>query len=238
MYDVYIDNILLPVPPEEIIFDSKNLNKTYTLTNGGEINITKSEGLKDIKMSVMLPSKRYSFSKYQLFLFIPPIEFLNHFEKLKKDKNSFNLIILRSNAFDFNNFDTNLKVTLENYTVREKADNSGDVVVDLTFKEYKDIEIKVLKILNESNSSNLKNSEEALKYINKFKNNNTTKKAFIKRSRPLTTNRKKQIRINGKSLIWQVARSLYGSTDKLNTLMKNNKITTYIEKINKVIDYE
>ena len=48
MYDIYIDRMLIPVNPEKITISTKNKNETLSLIDSAEINILKTDGLRDI----------------------------------------------------------------------------------------------------------------------------------------------------------------------------------------------
>lgn len=222
MYDIYIDGLLIPVAPAEILMNIANLNKTYNLVNGGEINIVKEDGLKTITMTVMLPSKKYPFSNYRL-LFVPPVTFLEKFYDLKTKKKIFQLIVVRGDMFSASGFDTNMTVVLENYTVKENAEEGGDIVVDLTFKEYKEINKKsIIKI--GSSKLNIGNTG--------------SQRAYIKKHRPVRISlTDKTIKVDTNALVWQVCRKMYGSTDLLDPLMKQNKLKTLTEKLPAVMSY-
>lgn len=43
-YEVYIDDMLLPIPPQKIPIKYPGQNETATLINGEEINITRPPG--------------------------------------------------------------------------------------------------------------------------------------------------------------------------------------------------
>lgn len=220
MYDIYVDGLLIPIAPAEILMNITNLNKTYNLVNGGEVNIIKEDGLKTITMTVMLPHKKYPFSNP----FLPPITFLEKFYNLKTKKKIFQLIVVRGNMFSPSGFDTNITVVLENYAVKENADEGGDVLVDLTFKEYKEITKKSI-----------------IKIGNNFKlnmGNTVPQRAYIKIHRPVRLSlTDKTIKVDTNALVWQVCRKMYGSTDLLNPLMKQNKIKTLTEKLPAVMSY-
>ena len=54
-YEVYIDDMLLPIPPQKIPIKYPGQNETATLINGEEINITRPPGLAEISVDVVLP---------------------------------------------------------------------------------------------------------------------------------------------------------------------------------------
>ena len=48
MYRFYLANMLLPVTPSKLSVKTKNMNKTVTLINEGEVNIIKTKGLRGL----------------------------------------------------------------------------------------------------------------------------------------------------------------------------------------------
>ena len=62
-YDFYFGEFRLPVTPASLTVKTPSQNKTVTLINGGEINIVKDQGLREISFSFMLPYKKYPFVK-------------------------------------------------------------------------------------------------------------------------------------------------------------------------------
>ncbi len=58
-YEVYIDDMLLPIPPQKIPIKYPGQNETATLINGEEINITRPPGLAEISVDVVLPQMDY-----------------------------------------------------------------------------------------------------------------------------------------------------------------------------------
>lgn len=247
MYDVYINKTLMPVSPSKVTFKSKNMNKAFNLVDGGEVNIPKFEGLKTVEMSLMFPSQRYPFAKYRA-MFEPPINFIEKLENLKQEKKIFQLVITREissnslelglNDFSSTSFDTNLTVTLEEFTVKEDSEYGNDIFVDLVFKEYKEISKKVLKVIdNKELSKNVKNGKEAQQFINRF--NSNKQMAFIKQKRPISVEMKTgNIKVDSDTLLWQVVRKFQGNTKALNKVMSDNKIMSYAEKLNRIIQID
>ena len=52
-YYFYLDDMMLPIPPAKMDIRIKNKNKTVNLINEGEINIIKTEGLKEISFELL-----------------------------------------------------------------------------------------------------------------------------------------------------------------------------------------
>lgn len=148
MYSVYINNILMPVTPEKITQKFKGRNETIDLINGGEVAQIKKYGLAEISMECLIPWTKYPFAIYRNNTFRDQQYYLGKFKAMRNSKKPFVLKIARS-APDFEDlYDTNFKVTLENYTVTEDAEEGMDLKVSLEFKEYNWIGAESLRDVN------------------------------------------------------------------------------------------
>lgn len=145
MYYFYLDKILLPVTPSKLTIKIKNQNKTLVEINEGEINILKKAGLTEIEFEAMIPDVKYPFAVYKSgFQNAKP--FLDAFEKLKTSQQPFQFIISRTYPNGKGLFNTNIKVALEEYTIKEDRREGLDVIVSFKLKQYKDFETKICKI--------------------------------------------------------------------------------------------
>ena len=160
-YRVYLDNVLLPVPPAKLELSIKNRNKTLNLVSGGEINVLKTPGLSDVKFTALLPNQAYSFAMYESG-FQDAQYYLGILEHLKVDKKDFHLRVLRIGPGGAQVMaSTSLTVSLEDYTIHEDAGQYGtDMAVDLTFKQYQPYGTKVI-ILSSSTSGTEVNQRDA-----------------------------------------------------------------------------
>ncbi|MER8314742.1 hypothetical protein, partial [Acinetobacter baumannii] len=68
----------------------------------------------------------------------PAEAFLNAIETLKKSKLPFQFIVTRAFPNGKMLFDTNMKVSLENYNIVEERKNGLDVTVSIKLKQYKE----------------------------------------------------------------------------------------------------
>ncbi|EMJ6827233.1 TPA: LysM peptidoglycan-binding domain-containing protein [Clostridioides difficile] len=139
-YDFYLDGVQLPIPPPKLEVKVTNKNKTVDLINVGEVNILKKEGLSEISFEAefthnKLPFYRGTFRDVQFFL--------SKLELLKTDCKPFQFIVSRQlgNKVLFN---TNIKVSLEEYNIVEDAENGSDVKVAIKLKQYRDYSTKKL----------------------------------------------------------------------------------------------
>lgn len=145
MYYFYLDKLLLPIAPEKLQLKIGNNNKTLTLINEGEINILKKAKLTDIEFDVLLPNVKYPFATYN-GNFQNASYFLENIEKLKTSEKPFQFIVSRKMPSGKILFDTNIKVSLEDYTISEDAEEGFDVKVSIKLKQYKDYSTKTVQI--------------------------------------------------------------------------------------------
>lgn len=143
MYFCFLGPFLLPIAPAEINTVITNKNETVTLINDGEINILKQPGLTEINFDFLVPSQKYPFATY----WIPQLLFLEMLELLKTSQKPFQFIVTRMNGLNVLHF-TNVKVSLESYTIKESADNGMDLIVSISLKQYKEYETKKLIMNN------------------------------------------------------------------------------------------
>lgn len=146
MYSFYIDKILLPVTPSKLTIKISNKNKTMTLINDGEINILKTAGLSEVDFECLLPNVKYPFAKYKHNNFRYAEYYLKKLESLKRNNESFRFIVTREIQNGDELFDTNMRVSLEDYTIEEDAGNGCDIKVTIKLKQYKEYETKTVII--------------------------------------------------------------------------------------------
>lgn len=146
VYEFYFDEVLLPVTPSQLQMKTGNKNKTYTLINEGEINVLKLPSLTSISFDVLIPSVQYSFARYIKNEFKSATYFLGVFEKLKVEKKPFQFIVNRTLPNGKVLFDTNMKVSLEDYTIKEDAKNGFDLIVTVSLKQYRDYATKTCDV--------------------------------------------------------------------------------------------
>lgn len=145
MYYFYLDKILLPVTPSKLSIKVKNQNKTMIEINEGEINILKKAGLTEIEFEAMIPNVKYPFAVYKSG-FQNAKSFLDAFEKLKTNQQPFQFIISRTYPNGKGLFNTNIKVALEEYNIKEDKREGLDVIVSFKLKQFRDFGTKTCKI--------------------------------------------------------------------------------------------
>jgi len=144
-YDFYLKRCLLPIAPPKLEVKINNANETVTLINEGEINMLKKAGLTDIEFECRLPQEKYPFAVYKSG-FKGADYFLDYFESLKTSKKPFQFIVCRKRPTGKRLFDTNIKVSMEDYKITEDAKNGFDVLVKINLKQWRDYGTKTVTI--------------------------------------------------------------------------------------------
>ncbi|MCP8388245.1 LysM peptidoglycan-binding domain-containing protein [Clostridioides difficile] len=175
-YDFYLDGVQLPISPPKLEIKVTNKNKTVDLINVGEVNILKKEGLSEISFEAefthnKLPFYRGTFRDVQFFL--------SKLELLKTDCKPFQFIVSRQlgNKVLFN---TNRKVSLEEYNIVEDAENGSDFKVAIKLKQYRDYSTKKLVLAppkNETGRPNVKIEPKRVDSVNATNTKTYTVKA-------------------------------------------------------------
>lgn len=136
-YEVYIDDMLLPIPPQKIPIKYPGQNETATLINGEEINIIRPPGLAEISIDVVLPQMDYPCAMWDGSV-EDAEEFISRLQDLKESGDAFEFIVIRDS------FDTNMDVTLEDYKVSDDVKEGLDLVVSITMKEARHYGTKIM----------------------------------------------------------------------------------------------
>lgn len=134
-YYFYFDKMLLPIPPEQMNIKVGGKNKTMSLINGQEINILKSQSLKEISFQFMIPHTKYPFATYSAGA-LGPNFYIERLKKLKKEKLKFQFIVVRMMPKGMPMFYTNIKCSLEDFELIDDANNGFDQMVSVLLKEF------------------------------------------------------------------------------------------------------
>ena len=153
-YKCYLFGELMPETPGKLTLKIKGANKTVTLLNEGEINFLKLPGLTDITLPLTLPM--LSGSK-------TPDYYLNLLEKAKTNRTTTQFIMTRTSPAGRLLFDTNIKVSVEDYNIEENAENGLDVSVEVKLKQYRDYGTKTVTIKTETVHNDTKEPAKATK---------------------------------------------------------------------------
>lgn len=202
MYDVYLDKMLLPITPAKIQLKVTNQNKTVQLVNEGEVNLLKKPGLTDISFTAMIPQQEYPFAQGGTR---GASYYLGGFERLKTGQKPFQFIVSRVTPMGKVLFNSNLKVSLEEYTVNEDAKNGFDLMVDIELKQFRPYGTKTVKIKEPTKPAD-------------------TAKAEMKPQRPSeTAPQTKNYTVATGDTLWAIAKKYYGNGNDYTKIYEANK---------------
>lgn len=157
-YRFYLNRILLPVTPSAVSIQSPNRNEIIDLIDGSQINILKEPGLEEITFDFLIPQTSYPFADYGPKGFQKAEFYIEQFKKLRASKKPFQFIILRAietkpvsvksgQKIDDTVFQTNLKVSIEDFQHLEDADANGlDLKFSITLRESPEYGTKEFKL--------------------------------------------------------------------------------------------
>lgn len=134
-YQLYLGGILFPVAPAKLKMKINGKNKTLDLISGQEINVLNPAGLTEIDFELLLPAVRYPFADYEDG-FEMPDHYLEKLEQMKLGKRPVRLIVIRESPAGDSFFDTNMAVSLEDYSIAEDAKEGMDIRVSVSLKQY------------------------------------------------------------------------------------------------------
>ncbi len=203
-YYFYLGNVLLPIPPKKLELKISNQNKTYDLMNYSEINVLKNPGLTSIEFEVLLPNVKYPFAMYKND-FQNAKYYLGILENLKVNKSAFQFIVIRKFPNGNSIFDTNIKVSIEDYTITDSTDEGFDTKVKIKLKQYREYSTKTVQVT-----------------IKQYKPPVVT--------RTVTTNNTAASKPSGQNYtvksgdcLWNIAKKYYGNGSKYTTIYNANR---------------
>ena len=201
-YKCYLFGELMPQTPAKLSVKISGKNTTVTLLNEGEINFLKYPGLTEITLPLVFPmltaSKR-------------PDYYLTLLERAKTQKTTTQFIMTRTTPSGQLLFDTNIKVSVEDYTIEESATNGLDVSVEVKLKQYRDYSTKTVAI------------KTTVKH-NDSKDTTVKKTATVQTTRPATNApQTKTYTVKKGDTLWGIAKKYYGNGAKYPTIYNANK---------------
>ena len=220
MYYMYINKILFPVTPPKLTLKINNQNETVTLIDEGEVNLIKTPGLTDIEVDeLLLPAfQKYPFANYKKLMdedgkklagdntFHSADYYLEKLESWKKKKKVVQFVVSRTTPNGKNLlWDTNMKVTIEDYEVVEDVEKYGfDVCVKISMKQYR--------------------KWGAKKLVQKKKKNSLIKKVTVQGIRDAKLADKLYI-VQENDTLLRIAKKQLGDASKRKSIYKLNKKT-------------
>lgn len=200
-YYFYLGKMLCPVAPSKLDMKINGKNKTMTLINEGEVNLLKKEGLTDIDFEILLPNVKYPFAVYKSGFKRAKV-FLDEIEKLKSKKNPFQFIVTRELPNGTPLSDTNMKVTLEDYTIKEDSKEGFDVRVSIKLKQYRKYGTKKCTVVIEDGNAKVSTED-----VRSTENAPTTKTHTVESG----------------DCLWNIAKKVYGDGSKYTEIYNANK---------------
>ena len=195
-YKCYLDGVLMPETPAKLMVKIKGKNTTLTLLNEGEINFLRTPGLTEISLPLAFPMLSGARS---------PDYYLDILEKLKTQKRTTQFILTRTSPSGKLLFDTNIKVSVEDYTISENANNGLDVSVDVELKQYRDYSTKTVTVETTATRT-------------------AAKTVTVTTERPATTAPKAATyTVKKGDTLWGIAKTFLGNGAKYNQIFEANK---------------
>ena len=207
-YHFYLGKMLCPIAPSKLQLKIGNKNKTMTLINEGEVNILKQAGLTEISFDLLLPNVQYPFATYKSG-FETANYFLGEIEKLKTEMKPFQFIVTRLFPNGKMLFDTNMKVSLESYEIKEDAKQGFDVIVSIKLKQYREFGTKVCKVTSTNTSTNASVSVETTRSTETSPAPSTNQTYTVQKG----------------DCLWNIAKKFYGNGSKYTVIANANKNT-------------
>jgi len=153
-YTCYLGNVEMPVTPSRLSIKIKNQNKTLTLLNEGEVNFLRAPGLTEITVPLTFPMFGGDFA---------PDYYLSILEAMKTGGYKAQFKLIRTAPDGQLRFNTEMTVSLEEYTITEDAKEGLDVCVDATFKQWREYGTKkVTQLWKKSSEGVLMKSGELI----------------------------------------------------------------------------
>lgn len=201
MYSFFIDGMELPIAPQKLTVKIKGNNKTLTLINEGDINFLRAPGLTEITFDAVLPMLgQYSFANG----YRRPDSYLSKLESLMTDKEPFRFLVSRASPSGRLLYDTNMKVSLENYTVTEDATKGPDVTVSITLKQYISYSTKTVTVV--------KPKPEKKPVVQQQKKRETSSAPKVK-----------TYTVKSGDCLWNIAKKYYGNGAQYTKIYNANK---------------
>ena len=140
---IYINfgrRLKIPVTPEEIEDSAENNDKTYSVLGVGQIAVLKKPKLREIKWKSFFPAD--TSDPWVQDGARSPETYVEALRDAMDEKETGRLIISRAGLFN-----TNLEVSVADFTLTDKGGEPGDIYYEVTFREYRDYAPETVSII-------------------------------------------------------------------------------------------
>lgn len=193
-YTCYLGGALWPTP-EKLQVKIKGKNKTLVLLNEGEVNFLRAPGLTELTVPFELPMLSSGQS---------PDYYLGLLERMKTNRETTQFMLVRVAPSGEMLFDTNIKVSVEDYDITEDGKKGLDVAVDVNLKQWRDYGTKTVT-------------------VKKPKEENTTPTVKVEQERNASTAPKaKTYTVKAGDSLWAIAAKYYGNGAEYNKIYNAN----------------
>lgn len=155
---LYIDDVLFPVAPGKIVFETETDNKMYSLVDGSWVNQSGGCTLKRISFELMLPMREYPFAYYEVNYYDGEY-YVEHLNRIAQNNVPVDFDLYRSYPGSDSMYLTSMKVLAEKISVIEDAHNAPDIVVSVVLREYRGVETKIATEKNDVQPERVNNYE-------------------------------------------------------------------------------
>lgn len=187
----------MPEVPSAITIKTGNRNKTVELLNGDTINLLKSKGLQDISLTLAFPMlEGRRTAEYYIGLF----------DKFKRKRKPTQFILTRTTPDGKPLEDTNIKVSIEDFSRNEDAAKPFEVTYSVNLKEYTDYGTQTVTVKKVQ------------------KNGKTQKVASVKKEREKNNAPKaKKYTVKDGDTLWSISAKYLGSGAKYMQIYEANR---------------
>lgn len=130
-YNNESEAIEFPVLPEKIEVSTSGNNKTYDISQLGEVNVIKAGKLAEIAFESFFPASWFPGCNVTQTELFPVSHYIDRIEKWRKEKQPMRLVLVGSTM------NINLPVSVERFICSESGGTVGDIAYQIALKEYR-----------------------------------------------------------------------------------------------------